>query len=323
MKKIDNLNQNNIIYTMNTKSSMTNVPKKRGRKPKKRIESGEIPIINNKPKEKQAPSDNNTSSAIIMALPLSSLPDSFDANKCTKKDNISSSQQLAEKDIFHNDIPCDTVCKKCKHYEKMFETMERKLKMYENKHEEKVNKQVYNYDLNFISYDTNKKTTLTKTNIKCWWDGHSFDNLPCFLPEYYLNDTYYVRGCFCSFNCALAYNLYILHDNKLDQRNNLIYKLYKELFNIPVGEVVNIKVADGREILVDYGGQVTIEEFREKLNKLNEKYIMYIPPIRSLSITVELETKDKLKVYEDDYVLKKRRPKNSCAKNSLFPIIKK
>ena len=46
------------------------------------------------------------------------------------------------------------------------------------------------------------------TNIKCWWCTLSFDDVPCFIPKKMRNGKYHVFGCFCSFNSAMAYNLY-------------------------------------------------------------------------------------------------------------------
>lgn len=375
MKKIDKINQNNILSTLDNHVSMSTIPKKRGRKPKKRIE--EPQIVKTKSNDNSTNSNNSTycnDSAIILAIPSSfSLkqsntdedssdeiePDVKDkvvspkktntknvikgsnklvAKECTKEHctksnkskkmtNDTENESLLHPDILHgifqNDIPSDNVCRKCKHYQSMIETYDRKLKMYETKYEQSIGNKIHKYDLNFISYKTGNQVVLSKTHIKCWWDGYSFDNLPCFLPEYFANNTYYIWGCFCSFNCALAYNLYILRDSKLDQRKSLIYKIYKKIHNIPPSEIINIRVADEREKLVDYGGPSTIDEYRKESAKINEKYVMYMPPIRSLTITAELESKEKTKINTDDLVLKKGKPKNSHVRNSLFSLNKK
>ena len=52
-----------------------------------------------------------------------------------------------------------------------------------------------------------------KTDICCWWCCHKCD-VPLSLPEKLYDDTFHVFGCFCSFNCAAAYNVN-LNDYKI------------------------------------------------------------------------------------------------------------
>src|SRR6185503_9004187 len=54
---------------------------------------------------------------------------------------------------------------------------------------------------------TGQKFVPTLTDDECWWCDESFDNLPAYIVNYYRNDIYYVFGNFCSFNCALKYNI--------------------------------------------------------------------------------------------------------------------
>ena len=167
--------------------------------------------------------------------------------------------------MFKNDIPCDNTCGKCSKNEKALAIMKSKLEKYEQKDKIDKSNKIHNNKLNFISIDSGKKIVIKKTNTKCWWDAHSFENLPCFLPELFHNDTYHVIGCFCSFNCALAYNLYYLKDSNIHHRISLIYKLYKELYGIGNDETLEIKVAPPKEILEDFGGDMNISTFRRKI----------------------------------------------------------
>ena len=69
-------------------------------------------------------------------------------------------------------------------------------------------REVYLMKTNFITIDNEGKQSLDEsTNIHCWWCCHKFDNPPCQLPEKYYEKKYHVFGCFCSYNCALSYNL--------------------------------------------------------------------------------------------------------------------
>jgi hypothetical protein len=58
--------------------------------------------------------------------------------------------------------------------------------------------------LKLIDNNTMKIIEQHRTDICCWWCTYSFDTYACFIPEKFYNDTYYVFGCFCSFNCAAS-----------------------------------------------------------------------------------------------------------------------
>jgi hypothetical protein len=44
----------------------------------------------------------------------------------------------------------------------------------------------------------------TSTQVHCYWCCHAFTTPPMGLPIRYLNDRFYVTGCFCSLECAAA-----------------------------------------------------------------------------------------------------------------------
>src|SRR5690349_6873648 len=76
----------------------------------------------------------------------------------------------------------------------------------QNKHE--VNIVKYNHNNNMIIQHQHLDLItdkVNKTKMHCWWCDHQFNNYPCFIPTKYYKKTYYVYGCFCSFNCAMAY----------------------------------------------------------------------------------------------------------------------
>lgn len=102
--------------------------------------------------------------------------------------------------------------------------------------------------------------------------------------EYYL-----VEGIFCSFNCCLAYILDNKKNPKLAQSPFLLRKLFTDI----LGEKVEFDIlpAPSWKLLKDYGGHLSIEEFRESFN-----HVEYI----EVANLRELPQQQKIKnVYEE------------------------
>jgi len=128
-------------------------------------------------------------------------------------------------------------------------------------------------NLGLINFKDNRLMISDTTDICCWWCTYNFDTLPCFLPEKFTNNKYYVFGVFCSFSCMFAYNE-DMNDFRKQTRNSLIKKLYKDIF----GFDCNIKHAGPREILEKFGGIVKIETFRDSKSICNKIHKINIPP---------------------------------------------
>jgi len=142
-----------------------------------------------------------------------------------------------------------------------------------------------------IVIDDNNEFILVKnTDILCWWCCNSFDNTPFPLPEKLYEGKYHVFGNFCSPSCACAFNIDI-NDHKLWERNSLILKLYNELTS---KNIENIYPAPHKQILTKFGGNLTIEEFRNKTkNVYSSRFI--IPPMVPLTTLIEESYKDRNK----------------------------
>jgi len=323
------------LTSSSTTPSVNGYPKRRGRRPKKILdENDELDIVgtNNSQNSDKAVSATPFSKdpAVILRLrakpPLDGLPkepkadlsisaksgstkhrpapDSNDEHKHRLSDNDSS------EGIFNNDIPMDSICHKCEKYEKTIALLKSRLGKYEQREQKDKTTKIYNNNKStFINSKNGKKFVIKKTNQKCLWDGCSFSNLPFPLPELYHNGNYYIIGLFCSPECALAHNLYVLKDSKIYRRKSLVYKLYRELHALGTDEVVNLKEAPPRELLEDYGGTMSIDSFRRNFRLLNKEYIVFVPPIKPLSIVIEeidLNTYDDIS--DSKYVLKRKKP---------------
>lgn len=163
--------------------------------------------------------------------------------------------------------------------EKQTLTIENKNEYNIHKKEKFVNKKVKEILIQFNDYNKIQQWPFS-TDIKCWWCCYNFDNTPCGIPIKYEINTFYVYGCFCSFNCALSYNFNSNIDKKWE-RAGLIKLLYNKTHNITHSE---LDYAPNRECLKDFGGYMTIDEFRKKNDTA---FTINYPPM--LSIIPQME----------------------------------
>jgi len=110
------------------------------------------------------------------------------------------------------------------------------------------------------------------TNIKCWWCRSCVPSniQPLGMPIKYTKEHSFfdTEGMFCSFNCMCSY----LHENtnvsQYKDSGSLIYFMYKCIFN-EYPYKMNIRKAPSWKLLKDYGGNLSIEEFRSMFNTVN------------------------------------------------------
>lgn len=105
---------------------------------------------------------------------------------------------------------------------------------------------------------------LTKpTSIKCFWCRHSFDNLPCTCPIQYdkVHNRYETDGVFCSYHCIVAY----IYDspNNIRYRDSLHLLMHMHEQTFGFYPKTNINPAPSWQLLEDYGGHMTIQQFRD------------------------------------------------------------
>ena len=156
---------------------------------------------------------------------------------------------------------------------------------------------------NFIVNNMNKITTHTiniNKNTKCWWCKNTFMTPIVQLPENYYNNIFYCIGHFCSYNCSKSYNLE-LNDSFIYKRESLINLLYFHTYS----EYKYIPPAPHWLTLEDYGGPLTIEQFRENMTMNTKEYVILHPPLISRQMQIEESYKiNKLKEVNIDKVNK-------------------
>jgi len=145
-----------------------------------------------------------------------------------------------------------------------------------------IKKNLKNIMYEFINANSEKKWP-ESTNIHCWWCCHSFNDIPCALPEYYKKEKFYVNGCFCSFNCCASYN-FSRNDDAMWERYSLLNLMYKKLYN---KNFVKINLAPPRETLKMFGGFLSIEEFKEFSIRNDKTFNIIKPPLISIIPKIE------------------------------------
>lgn len=141
------------------------------------------------------------------------------------------------------------------------------------------NVRLYNLDMPFDKTSENKIVVPEYTKTACLWDTYEINGIPCFLPENYSNDTFFVTGWFCSLNCAVAYNL-SLNDSKVNERYSLLKWMYGKTQE-------TIHPAPPFRVLKRYGGNTEIEIYRKNLNKCEKDYRIIMPPMTYINQMVE------------------------------------
>jgi hypothetical protein len=143
----------------------------------------------------------------------------------------------------------------------------------------------------FEEKNKNKEWPLN-TSISCYWCCHRFENAPIGIPVNVVHDTFEVYGCFCSLECAAAYNFdNNKHQDEMWERYNLLNLLSRrmKLENV-------VRSAPPRLSLKMFGGHLDIDAFRS-FHKTKKLVNVNFPPMTS--ITQQLEEINDFEVGND------------------------
>ena len=216
--------------------------------------------------------------SVVVHLPI-------DINKFKKQDLFLDNEFLNYDPKIFDPLPYDPKSSNNNIYEHIDNKTKEDKKEIKNKNEynlhkkdKYINKKVKDILVQFDDFNKIQQWPFS-IDIKCWWCCHNFENTPCGIPIKLENNTFYVYGCFCSFNCALTYN-FNTNDDKKWERAGLINLLYNKTYNISDDIETELNYAPNRECLKDFGGYLTIEKFRIQNNtaynlKLSTNVINY------------------------------------------------
>lgn len=248
------------------------IPKKRGRKPKniiKNIDESSIFKFN------QIKNMDNQSNNLIIHLKISSNFISKNNNLIepfnNEFSNINKSEDFKinsfkKKEILDDNINLDNADKKSDKFMKKYNNIS-------------ISTNLYDTFQSFLPYNNNWPI---QSNIYCMWCSHPFDNIPCGIPTKIINEKFYLKGCYCSFNCAASHIFDKNNYTKWDEYS-LLNLLAKKILNIQE----NIKLAPPRESLKIFGGILDIQEFRDNSNNINIDYKLNIPPMIAIIPKIE------------------------------------
>ena len=268
------------------KDTTVKILKKRGRKPKSKVikynDNMEIKsidsicnnIVTNLPiKMEDIKSEENISDNENNIFINNDITNLFSLNNSSESDNC----------VLDSDINC-----KCKEYKLQIEELLEQIKLSNENNKIVKKREVYLMNTDFINIENDVYKLKDKTDISCWWCCHQFDNPPCILPDKFYNGKYYVFGCFCTYNCALAYNL-DMNDYKTSERTTLLNHLYSDLYK----SNIKLEAALPRQSLKMFGGPLTIDKFRKHLVNNIKEFRFIMPPMVSIIPLIEEDYKNK------------------------------
>jgi hypothetical protein len=183
-----------------------------------------------------------------------------------------------------------------------------------------LKKKVEELKQSLAKYEKNTKPSIILCNSlsKCWWDKHNYDTPDVEMPENYINGIFNCTGKFCSWECMMAYNIDI-NDENVSKRISLIHMMHKKTY----GNCRYIKPAPSWKILTDFGGCISIDEFRLNLTANDIEYNYIKAPIISRISYIEkipLKKDTDVDIKMDDLILKRSKPLRS-SKYSLESIM--
>jgi hypothetical protein len=131
------------------------------------------------------------------------------------------------------------------------------------------------------------KTIPLTSEVACFWDCHTFTTRPVVLPIRDNGEYLEVTGNFCSPECACAYLFDIRQDSHTRwEQLALLYRVY--------GEACQGKIhpAPARNVLKLFGGNLSIQDYRELIRSHKVRVDIHLPPMVSILATMDTKPID-------------------------------
>ena len=253
------LTNNELELTNNTKIEEINVLKKRGRKPKGGKIIQQFPL--NIPQKEDKPNVilhlKCSMKDLQLNMPNNTFMESYnfsggknDLNyELIKNENINSINIINDKN--------STLDSDCDDYDEEFVG-----KDFNKEIHKKLKQLEHNLHINNVN---NKRSA-------CFWDTCEFDNPPIYIPKHFINGTYNVYGCFCSPECGVAH---LMNENIDSSTKFERYHLFNHIYTKIYDYKKNIKPAPNPYYMLEkYYGNLSIQEYRSLLR--NERLFLIV-----------------------------------------------
>jgi len=120
-----------------------------------------------------------------------------------------------------------------------------------------------NAKLKMLKIQLYKNAIQLNKKSACFWCTYDFDNTPCHIPKYEMDNTIYGYGSFCRPECAVAY---LMKENIDDSTKFERYQLLNQIYSKVYECKKNIKPAPNPYYLLDkFYGNLSIQEYRKLL----------------------------------------------------------
>ena len=158
--------------------------------------------------------------------------------------------------------------------------------------------EIKTYPLGVDVIDNNKNLIIPrKTNVCCEYDGEPIDGIPVYFVvniienELTKKTVFVKRGCgesfsFCSFNCYYTYLMNCFNTEDIYRYLSFLKIYYMKLYNITNIDEITLSTCLHKQYLKKYGGNMSIEEFRDKNRRITIDYYNSIPPFVSSNYEV-------------------------------------
>jgi hypothetical protein len=124
------------------------------------------------------------------------------------------------------------------------------------------------------------KNTLNDKKSACFWCTYEFDNEPCYIPKFDMDESVAGYGCFCRPECAVGY---LMNEPMNDSTKFERYQLLNHIYSKVYGFKKNIKPAPSPYYLLDkFYGSLTIQEYRRLLKTEHMLLVLDKPMTRIL-----------------------------------------
>ena len=136
-----------------------------------------------------------------------------------------------------------------------------------------INTRLKKLKIQFYKNVTDKKSA-------CFWCTYPFDNSPCYIPKYEMDESICGYGSFCRPECAVAFLMKENIDDSMKfERYHLLNQIYSKVYNFKK----NIKPAPNPHYLLDkFFGNLSIQEYRRLLKSEHMLLVIEKPLTRIL-----------------------------------------